>query len=65
MAGSFSRRTAQRLKGPTVLILVPMLLVLAILLAFWKLRKGAEHFPSGEISFIWLVFLMLFLMSRL
>ncbi len=48
-----------------MLIFLGMVLVVAILVGFSKRSSGPEHFPSGEISFVMLVFLALFLIGRL
>ena len=48
-----------------MLIFLGMVLILAILMGLWKRTNGREHFPSGEISFVMLVFLALFLIGRL
>lgn len=47
-----------------MLIFVGMVLVLAILVGFSQ-RLNRGPFPSGEFSFIVLVFLVLFLLGRL
>jgi hypothetical protein len=47
-----------------MLIFLGMILVLAILVGFSQ-RLSRGDFPSGEISFILLVFLALFLIGRL
>jgi hypothetical protein len=49
--------------GQTVLIFLVMALVLAMGLSKWRNRR--EHFPSGEISFMLLVFLAFFAIRRL
>jgi hypothetical protein len=48
-----------------MLIFLVVALALAILVGLSKWRNRREHFPSGEISFILLVFLALFLIGRL
>jgi LPXTG-motif cell wall-anchored protein len=58
--------SAQQLEsGQTMLIVLGMVLVLAILVGLSKRRNRREHFPSGEISFILLVFLALLLIGKL
>jgi crotonobetainyl-CoA:carnitine CoA-transferase CaiB-like acyl-CoA transferase len=45
-------------------VFLGMVLVLAVLMALSQRRNGGR-FPSGEISFIVVIFLALFLISRL
>ena len=48
-----------------MLIFLGMVLVLAILVGFSQRRIGHERFLGGEISFVVLIFLVVFLIGRL